>query len=261
MSPRRRVYLIAAGVIALTFALFFWAPGFLKTVETKLYDLHFTIRGVRSPGDQVVVAAIDEKSLAAIGRWPWPRSVLARLVRILSEGGAKVIALDILLSEPEVSGEIRAAEYLSEHWSDLGLPVTSPQGRALRGALDGLVRRADHDGQLEEAVRQSGRVVLPLVFEIKPQISEVPPVPSGSPLKSRRAGRRWSSSIAATTIRRWRCRRCAWPRGWRPTGSRWTSAVTSRSGPPPFPWIRETGCWWTTRVPVGRSRNCPWSTC
>ena len=42
MSPRRRVYLIAAGVIALTFALFFWAPGFLKTVETKLYDLHFT---------------------------------------------------------------------------------------------------------------------------------------------------------------------------------------------------------------------------
>ena len=184
MSPRRRVYLIAAGVIALTFALFFWAPGFLKTVETKLYDLHFTIRGVRSPGDQVVIAAIDEKSLASIGRWPWPRSVLAQLIRTLSQGGARVIALDILLSEPEVSGEIRAAEYLAEHWSDLGLSATSPQGRALREALDGLTRKADHDGQLEEAVRQSGRVVLPLVFEIRPQISDVPPVPSGAALKS-----------------------------------------------------------------------------
>src|SRR5437867_6995193 len=110
MSPRRRVYLIAAGVIALTFALFFWAPGFLQTVETKLYDLHFTIRGVRSPGDEVLIAAIDEKSLAAIGRWPWPRSVLAQLIKTLSDGGAKVIAVDILLSEPEVTGELRAAD-------------------------------------------------------------------------------------------------------------------------------------------------------
>lgn len=184
MSPRWRVYLIAAGVIVFTFALFVRAPGFLKTLETKVYDLHFTLRGVRSPGDQVVIATIDEKSLAAIGRWPWPRSVLAELVKTLSEDGATVIALDILLSEPEVSGELHAVDYLSERWSELGLPATSPHGRALRQVLDGLARKADHDGQLEEAVRQSGRVVLPLVFEIAPQVSDAPPTPSGTPLKS-----------------------------------------------------------------------------
>ena len=103
MRARRPVYLIAVGVIGVVFAGYLWAPEFLKTIETKLYDLHFTLRGVRHPGDQVVIVGIDEKSLAALGRWPWPRSILANLVRTLSEAGAKVIALDILLSEPEVN--------------------------------------------------------------------------------------------------------------------------------------------------------------
>ena len=76
LSPARRVYLIAAGVGVLVFGLFFWAPQFLKVVETKLYDLHFTLRGPRHPGDQVVIAAIDEKSVTEIGRRPWPRSTV-----------------------------------------------------------------------------------------------------------------------------------------------------------------------------------------
>ncbi|MFZ1060008.1 MAG: CHASE2 domain-containing protein, partial [Candidatus Rokuibacteriota bacterium] len=117
----RRVYLIAAGVVVVVFALYLWAPPFLKTVETKLYDWHFTLRGVRHPGDQVVIVAVDEQSLAALGRWPWPRSLLAQVVRTLSEGGAKVIALDIILSEPEVSGELRAATQLTERLSAAGV--------------------------------------------------------------------------------------------------------------------------------------------
>ncbi len=82
-APAARVYLIAAGVVVLVFALFVWAPAFLTTIETKLYDLHFTLRGARDPGDEVVIVAADEKSLAALGRWPWPRSVLADLVTAL----------------------------------------------------------------------------------------------------------------------------------------------------------------------------------
>src|SRR5207245_10333601 len=70
----RRIYLIAAGVVVLVFALYLWAPSFLKTVENKLYDLHFALRGPQYPGNQVAIVAIDETSLAALGRWPWPRS-------------------------------------------------------------------------------------------------------------------------------------------------------------------------------------------
>jgi len=54
----------------------------------------------------------------------------------------------------------------------------------MRRELDALARQADHDGQLEEALRQSGRAVLPIVFEIKPQIPDAAPEPSGPPLQS-----------------------------------------------------------------------------
>ena len=67
-------------VVVLVFAVYLAAPGFLKTVENKLYDLHFTLRGVRPPGDQVTIIAIDDPSLAAVGRWPWPRSILAQMI-------------------------------------------------------------------------------------------------------------------------------------------------------------------------------------
>jgi adenylate cyclase len=180
----RRIYLIAAGVVVLVFALFLWAPAFLKTVENKLYDLHFVLRGPRDPGTQVAIVAIDEKSLAAFGRWPWPRSVLARVVRALADNGAKVIALDIILSEPEVTDELRVVTRMSERLGALGVSPASPTGQALRQELDGLAKAADSDGQLAQSLRDSGRAVLAVVFDLKPGIPTSAPEPSGTPLKS-----------------------------------------------------------------------------
>jgi len=50
--------------------------------------------------DRIVVVAIDEKSLAELGRWPWSRRLHATLVDRLTAAGVKGIALDILLSQP-----------------------------------------------------------------------------------------------------------------------------------------------------------------
>ena len=183
-GPRARVYLIAAGVIVLVLALFLWAPEFLQAVEVRLYDLHFKLRGTQAQtADRIVIAAIDEKSLAALGRWPWPRSLMADLVRKLTADGAKIVAVDILLSEPEVSGELHAATALSERLRTLGLTGSSA-GSAVQQELDRFAREADHDRQLAEAVRESGRVVLPIVFEVGPDRSGPPPEPTGPAFKS-----------------------------------------------------------------------------
>ena len=45
----------------------------------------------------VRIVDIDEKSLEALGQWPWPRTVIAELLTKLQRAGAAAVAFDILL--------------------------------------------------------------------------------------------------------------------------------------------------------------------
>jgi CHASE2 domain-containing sensor protein/signal transduction histidine kinase len=57
-----------------------------------------------SPGrssEQVVVVAIDNRSIAALGRWPWTRSLHARALDRLTQAGAAAVGYDVLFAEPE----------------------------------------------------------------------------------------------------------------------------------------------------------------
>ena len=49
----------------------------------------------------VTIVAIDDKSLAALGRWPWPRSLVAELVRRIAAFSPGAIGLDIVMPEPD----------------------------------------------------------------------------------------------------------------------------------------------------------------
>ena len=75
----------------------------LDRIHYMIYDMRMKLATPSIPYDStpIVIADIDEKSLAAIGRWPWPRDTLAQLVKQLFSQGAAVISFDILLSEPE----------------------------------------------------------------------------------------------------------------------------------------------------------------
>src|ERR1017187_3709705 len=89
----------AVTVLLLLLAYFSWSP--LDSMELKLYDLRAHLRTKADVGKEIIIAAIDESSIETIGRWPWPRSTVANAVDIISEGGAKVIGLAILYTEPE----------------------------------------------------------------------------------------------------------------------------------------------------------------
>jgi adenylate cyclase len=56
----------------------------------------------------VSIVAVDERSIAETGQWPWRRDVLARLVERLRGLGARVIAFDVILSEPDRLGKPQA---------------------------------------------------------------------------------------------------------------------------------------------------------
>lgn len=92
--------LIGLFCFGITFAL--KSSGYLKNVENRVQDERFNLRFKKIfPDDRVVVVAIDEKSINELGRWPWSRKVIAKLVDNLTKLGAEVIAFDIVFSEAE----------------------------------------------------------------------------------------------------------------------------------------------------------------
>ena len=98
---------IAIGLVATAaFSLLLLHPPVtFNLIEAKLYDLRFKLRGTIPPPDSVVIATIDEKSLERLGRWPWSRDVLARLVERLDQADAAVIAFDVIFPEPEANDD------------------------------------------------------------------------------------------------------------------------------------------------------------
>jgi len=56
----------------------------------------------RVPGSShVVIVAIDDPSLARHGQWPWPRTLLARLLESIADAGAAAVGVDIVMAEPD----------------------------------------------------------------------------------------------------------------------------------------------------------------
>ncbi len=110
--------LIAAGLL-LTLAvalLLIFKPTPIQQAELALYDLMLIDRRIPQQSGVPVLVGIDEESLAAFGQWPWPRYRLAMLVDRLQQLGAEVIALDILMSEPDRSSpEVIRAERKRDH--------------------------------------------------------------------------------------------------------------------------------------------------
>jgi signal transduction histidine kinase/CHASE2 domain-containing sensor protein len=70
-------------------------------LSRRLGDIYFRLRRPLPTSSSVALVLIDDLSLSRYGRWPWPRSLLARLVRATAAQRPGAIGLDILLSEAE----------------------------------------------------------------------------------------------------------------------------------------------------------------
>lgn len=77
--------------------------GALTPLERLLYDMRakYCQFAVPEPTDKIVHFDIDDAALASLGRWPWPRTLLAQLTDELRRAGPKIIAFDIVFPESE----------------------------------------------------------------------------------------------------------------------------------------------------------------
>jgi adenylate cyclase len=173
---------ILLGVVLLYFLRF----EFLEVIELKLLDSHFRARGAMTPGEEIVIAAIDEKSIDEFGRWPWPRSKISELIDSLSDAKARVIAFDVIFAEPDANSELQVVRDLREQFVQLGLEKIPNRGGAFIESLRSHEEKADNDGRMQRSIAKAGNVILPLFFNFNPELT-VRRAPEGERIVSRHA--------------------------------------------------------------------------
>ncbi|MEO0385701.1 MAG: adenylate/guanylate cyclase domain-containing protein [Pseudomonadota bacterium] len=105
-------------------------PGFVAIVRERVFDLYQRVDPpVLGPEVPVRIVDVDDASLASLGQWPWPRTLLADMVTTLHQAGAAVIAFDMLFPGPDRASPLTAIE---------GLAVPADVARQLRTTLAGL---------------------------------------------------------------------------------------------------------------------------
>ena len=153
-------------VTAATLFFPFVAPNLSSRLELLVQDLYFNLRGPIAPGDEVVIATIDEKSIDTLGRWPWHRNVMADLVDSLTDYDAKVIGFDVVFSSPET---IVGVEQLRQARHALVQGSGAEENAAVVAALDQASREADTDQRFYDALKRSRRAVLGYFFHFSRQ--------------------------------------------------------------------------------------------
>lgn len=158
LNPFSITFFITLGVCI----LFYIGVPILEMIELRSYDLRFISRGERRPSPHVLIAVIDEKSLDTEGRWPWPRSKIAQLIRKLSDKGAKVIGFDIGFIEPDENSNIKFIQELERY-----LKKNNLNSHKIEKFLETSKLIADQDLALARAIRESkAKVVLGYFFHM-----------------------------------------------------------------------------------------------
>ncbi|MFI5183541.1 MAG: CHASE2 domain-containing protein [Vicinamibacteria bacterium] len=106
LIARRRLRKWATGVVVGLVVLRMGAEfaPILRRPDLVLLDFWQALRGTRTPSAQVVIVAVDEKSIRHFGPPAWPRSEYVPLVDRLAKAGAKVIGFDFTFGALEREG-------------------------------------------------------------------------------------------------------------------------------------------------------------
>ncbi len=172
-APRRALFRIDAFRLALYVGLVLtglhlldvlWARKgsqlpVISRIEYAAQDYALTtLRGPRAPSGDVLIVAIDERSIEALGIWPWSRAQMARLVEALAAAGVQAAGFDMIWSDADVQGaraaevarRIKAARALATgeeaarldgiwgaaRWSDLSIPPDADPTGLLADAIE-----------------------------------------------------------------------------------------------------------------------------
>lgn len=132
---------IFIGIVASTLVVVLFLFNGLEKFELVTLDQRFKLRPQRAADKDIAIIEMSEDSIEAIGRWPWPREWHATLLAALKKYNARLVLLDVIFDKASTPSQ---------------------------------------DDVFKEAIRSSGNVYLPYVFQFKEGYMPVRGSPSGN---------------------------------------------------------------------------------
>ncbi|UCB53517.1 MAG: adenylate/guanylate cyclase domain-containing protein [Candidatus Zixiibacteriota bacterium] len=126
---------ILCWLLALAIGFVFHEP-FLD-LENSLFDLRMRLPHRVKAGDNIVYVDIDDRSMTLLGRWPWPRSQIAEIVRTLNQADIWGMFVDVIFSEETTAAEDLALtqelEQIENLFLGIGARLLKPDERSPQG--------------------------------------------------------------------------------------------------------------------------------
>jgi len=146
------------------------ATDLIGGLERRFYDFGSTSTS-RQPSDRIAIIAIDDQSIANIGRWPWPRDIHGKIIDQLSQAKAKTIVETVFFIEPQVD---RGLDFIRQMKA-----LLPPKGDAAMSKVIAEAERVlDTDAVLAASMKRAGNVLVPSVFQLgEPQGNPDKPMP------------------------------------------------------------------------------------
>ncbi|MBW1767256.1 MAG: CHASE2 domain-containing protein [Deltaproteobacteria bacterium] len=154
--------LISIFVVGIFIFFSFSSFTIFESLEKIVYGIEMRLDLPQSMGkNKIAIVNIDHKSLKLLGPWPWPRHLIADMIAILKDNGAKIIGLDIIFEEKEQNQGL--LEVINLHQTILNRDKASEKETWILNALKKIEKKLDNDKILIQTVKESGNVILPVI--------------------------------------------------------------------------------------------------
>lgn len=147
MTGKTALRYVMSGLMLLIFTLHTARAvpiALFDAIERYTYDGRVRLSLLNTVDPRIVIIDVDERSMAELGQFPWPRDVLATLVeQAVDRYQVRVLGFDIAFLEPDATSGQRLLTALAD----------DPSLSAVRDRLPELTARFDHDRRFAEALR------------------------------------------------------------------------------------------------------------
>jgi len=147
------------GLLVMLIFLMLTETPLMRPLDGYAYDLGMGFFSDKQPSDEIVVVAIDDKSLSQLGAWPWPRDLISEVTWQLAKSKPKVIGYQLPFDAAQGLKALESVDKLREV-----LKTEKILKRQVREAIQTTTEEINTDFKLASALRSAGRTVLAMPY-------------------------------------------------------------------------------------------------